>query len=396
MPNIIMNKIISECHLCQAKNLFVFSQYQVFFRVTSDCKPWHKGGELALCQSCYTLQKVITPAYIDELDLIYKDYSIYYQAKGKEQCYIEQNQGISVARSEYIIDLISNESALPYKGKILDFGCGNGSFLKTFNKHFPHWSLSGFEQNNQTKHHVESITGVQHFYSGDIGDVNEKFDLIVLFHTLEHIINPVKLLTVLKSKLTRNGSLLIVVPHYINNPFDLLIADHCSHFSTASLQYLLELCGFEILIITHTSHEKEITILARVGKDNSAAAVNSAVVNSIAQIKQQIYWLQETEKLFLQLGSDSERTLGIMGTSIAANWLLAINDKIIDFFVDEDVNRINQRIHGKKVIKPADIATDSNIYLPFPAILSAKIYHRLKKYPGHFYPTPKYTLPPIK
>ncbi len=38
-----------QCHICQSDKLHQFSDYETFYQVSSDCKPFDKGGTLAIC-----------------------------------------------------------------------------------------------------------------------------------------------------------------------------------------------------------------------------------------------------------------------------------------------------------------------------------------------------------
>ena len=89
----------------------------------------------------------------------------------------------------------------------------------------------------------------------EIKDLNFKFDSIFLFHVLEHLINPDKILRQLKSKLKKNGSLIIEVPHandlllkklkvksFINFT---LWSEHLILHTKNSLKCFLEKAGFK-------------------------------------------------------------------------------------------------------------------------------------------------------
>ena len=62
---------------------------------------------------------------------------------------------------------------------------------------------------------------------------------MTMIHVLEHIESPFEFLEKLKTHINYDGHLIIAVPDYITNPFDLIIADHASHFSLNTLQNLL-------------------------------------------------------------------------------------------------------------------------------------------------------------
>lgn len=92
---------------------------------------------------------------------------------------------------------------------ILDFGCGWGGFLKGIKNYK---SLKGVEIR------TECIKFIKKNYkniniSNDINSFDKKFDIITMFHVLEHIPYQIETLKVLKSKLKSKGKIIIEVPH---------------------------------------------------------------------------------------------------------------------------------------------------------------------------------------
>ena len=92
---------------------------------------------------------------------------------------------------------------------ILDFGCGWGGFLRNIKNYK---SLSGVELRkeciNFIKNNIKKID-----ISDNINSFDKKFDLITMFHVLEHIPYQTETLKVLKSKLKNKGKIIIEVPH---------------------------------------------------------------------------------------------------------------------------------------------------------------------------------------
>ena len=78
---------------------------------------------------------------------------------------------------------------------------------------------------------MESIPGVIALHTGPLTDLRLRFDLVVMVHALEHIPRLIEFLSALKNLLTPTGLLLIEVPDLDKSPFDILIADYCTHFS---------------------------------------------------------------------------------------------------------------------------------------------------------------------
>ena len=91
---------------------------------------------------------------------------------------------------------------------VLDFGCGNGGFLARAGKVA---SLAvGLEPEKRLKPYFqkEQLT----VYS-NLDEVKQCFDVITLFHVLEHLPDPIRVLEQLASKLNPKGRIIIEVPN---------------------------------------------------------------------------------------------------------------------------------------------------------------------------------------
>jgi len=92
---------------------------------------------------------------------------------------------------------------------VLDFGCGWGGFLTNIKQNK---SLSGVELREECINHIQNkIKKIN--ISNNIISFDKKFDIITMFHVLEHIPQQIKTLKFLKSKLNKNGKIIIEVPH---------------------------------------------------------------------------------------------------------------------------------------------------------------------------------------
>jgi len=101
---------------------------------------------------------------------------------------------------------------------ILDFGCGNGGFLNGIKKYCK--SCEGIEKdiNHYKKFKRDKLIKI---YS-DISEVKKKYDFITLFHVIEHLKNPVKMLKHLSQLLKKGGKIIIETP----NSNDALLSKH--------------------------------------------------------------------------------------------------------------------------------------------------------------------------
>lgn len=93
---------------------------------------------------------------------------------------------------------------------ILDIGAGTGDFLKVCEK--GGWRINGVEPSEKARDFAKNknINLVE-----DISKIDDKqFDVITLWHVLEHIPNLTEYVQQLKSLLKPNGFLIIAVPNY--------------------------------------------------------------------------------------------------------------------------------------------------------------------------------------
>lgn len=363
-----MNK---NCHICKSKNLHIFKPKINLKQVTSDCRPWNRELILLECTNCHTVQKLINNEWIKDSEEIYSKYQVYAQAEGQEQHTFDSSTGNGVGRSQQIVNWISENVDLKKEGKLLDIGCGNGSFLKTFQNDFNSWKLTGLELDYRNEEKINSIPNTTLLVE-DIKKVKEKYDLIVLIHALEHIINPAEFLNTISKLLNPNGLLFIEIPNFKLAPFDILIADHCSHFTTETLKNLLTSNNFNCIKITEDFIPKEITLVAKYTNNqlflDRMECDNSKLINDYFNNIYQI-WEQ---------ANNLNEPFGIFGTSISATWLASEFINKVDFFIDEDIGRVGKIHLGKKIYAINNCPNNMKILMPLRFDIAKKIKNRLE------------------
>ena len=98
---------------------------------------------------------------------------------------------------------------LLHNKEILDFGCGWAGFLRSVKNAK---SLHGVELRDECIEFIK-LNFKKINISNNINSFDKKFDIITLFHILEHIPNQILTLKNLKSKLKNKGKIIIEVPH---------------------------------------------------------------------------------------------------------------------------------------------------------------------------------------
>lgn len=144
--------------------------------------------------------------------------------------------GSASGRGDLFVDSVVKTSQTKVGGAVLDFGCGAGTLLWSFAKLSTDFNLFGFDLDDRELKKLSAIPNFKKLLVGEL-DRNLKFDLISMSHSLEHLVSPIETMKLLGGLLNENGHLVIAVPDCSKDPFKLLIADHCSHFSVVTLKY---------------------------------------------------------------------------------------------------------------------------------------------------------------
>ena len=368
-----MKDKIKKCHVCGSLDLNIIKKYSLLKRVTSDSQPWYKNGQLGLCSSCGCVQKITDENWFDEIEKIYSAYSIYELSDGKEQPVFEQQTGIASSRSSKLIEKVLELIDFSKTGSLLDVGCGNGALLKSFNHAKPDWNLFGTELSDKYLSEIENIPGVKKLYTCPLENISGKFNVITMLHLLEHIHNPIDFLKKVYNLLNDDGILIIELPNFIDNPFDLLIADHATHFTLKSLKNLLAETQFEVIFESTECIFKESTVIARKTKSNYNIKESFDETNKI--LNNRLEWLFKIKNKSKEIAINNK--FGVFGTSIAGTWLWNELSEYIDFFVDEDISRIKKKHQNLPIFHPYDIPNGSHIFIALPPTIAKSVLKRI-------------------
>lgn len=94
--------------------------------------------------------------------------------------------------------------------KVLEIGFGEGKFLRELrSKEYGVW---GVERSEYARERMKKILGEKNIFN-DIKSVSEKFDVVVMYHVLEHIDNPAEYIVKIMKLLSPMGRLIVRVPN---------------------------------------------------------------------------------------------------------------------------------------------------------------------------------------
>ena len=360
-----------RCQVCTADALAVQNDYRLLPRVTSDAKPWPIGGTLAVCKDCGAIQKLPDEQWLDEIQRIYAAYDMYHLSEGSEQLVFAGPNNVE-PRSQRLVEFVLQQAKLPSTGTLLDIGCGNGDALANFSRALPGWRLNGSELTDKMLPTLRKLRNFDTLYTVPPEYIAERFALVVMVHSLEHMTQPGRTLTEAAALLDRGGTLFVEIPDIETSPFDLLVADHLMHFSRATLGSLAARCGLAATTLINDLVPKEITLLAH---RSDASMQNSDPQAGLDIAKATLSWLSYTLASARALANDSN--IGIFGTSIAGMGLYgALRDRVA-FFIDEDPARIGRSYDGKPVLAPADAPARVPVFIALPPDRAQKVVERL-------------------
>jgi len=157
------------------------------------------------------------------------------------------------------------------RGRILEVGCSRGFLLKAAANRG--WSVTGVELCQSTAAYAHDHLGLP-IYNKELSDCpfeERYFDLVVMWHTLEHLKQPGLMLRHIKELLRDGGAVAIQVPSYSlvskSGDEDLKGRIYCKihnfQFTKESLRFLLEHQGFRICYLEESKPDCSLTAIAR-------------------------------------------------------------------------------------------------------------------------------------
>jgi 2-polyprenyl-3-methyl-5-hydroxy-6-metoxy-1,4-benzoquinol methylase len=145
-----------------------------------------------------------------------------------------------------LVDSLSNRATL------LDIGCGTGEFLQVCKQNS--WNVQGIEKNDRARQYAEKILGQK--IEKKIYDLKKdgEFQIITLWHVLEHLPELHDVMSHLKKLLSAKGHLIVAVPNhqsYDAKKYEAYwaaydVPRHLSHFSQKSFKTLARLHDLKI------------------------------------------------------------------------------------------------------------------------------------------------------
>ena len=215
-----------------------------------------KGHDILECRVCGFRHAVPLPAPA-ALERAYRE-NYYAEEKptflnhaGEDQAWAELAQTDRLEIFERVLE--------PARRRLLDIGSGPGFFLKTAQTRG--WDVTGIEPSRQAAAHARDlgVNVVEGFFNAESAPNLGRFDVVHMNNVLEHIPDPITLVSLARNLLEPGGIVCINVPNDFS-PFQLAASaaqntrewwlappHHLNYFDFASLTGLVEHLGMTVV-----------------------------------------------------------------------------------------------------------------------------------------------------
>jgi 2-polyprenyl-3-methyl-5-hydroxy-6-metoxy-1,4-benzoquinol methylase len=233
----------AACPVCGSKNLAPYLKTKDYFLTGEEF-------DLVQCNEC----SFVFTSPVPEPDHIFSYYDSpeYVSHEIKKSSFFDRFYALARKRNIRFKYKVVTQFKTP--GKLLDVGCGTGELLKYFKDN--NWYSIGIEPVEKARSFAKDT------YSLDVFDEKQLhlfdtqyFDVITLWHVLEHVYDLNRRIEELKRILKPDGVLIIAVPNI--NSYDaayygqywgaLDVPRHLYHFSQKTMSLLLENHRFKVV-----------------------------------------------------------------------------------------------------------------------------------------------------
>jgi hypothetical protein len=212
--------------------------------------------------------------------------------------------------------------------------------------------------------------------------VSGTFDVVSMIHSLEHFVEPLDAMAAARRLLDAGGWLFVQVSDTGANPFDMVVADHLTHFTPETLADAVTRAGYRVAHVTTDWVTKEISLLAHADVTVSSAPLTIDSRAVVATVRREIDWLDRVAEAAQDAAAAGP--IGMFGSAIAGTWLAGLLGDRVAFFVDEDSTRLKLRHLGKPILAPDRVPSGDTVFIGLTPATAMRIYQRLERLPVRF------------
>lgn len=236
---------MNTCPWCGKQSQQTYLKVKDYFLTQEDF-------ELIQCEGCGLLFTVPRPP-ANEIGKYYESVDYYSHQQNKKGFVPRIYEAVKSRNLKYKTQLAIG--GLPV-GRLLDIGCGVGDFLVHVKN--AGWEVAGIEPSSQAKSIAQERLGMLPLDPSDTASLSDhSYDVITMWHVLEHVDDLKSQLSELSRLLKPGGRLIIALPNY--QSFDCQhyksywagwdVPRHLNHFRPVVIRSIVTSCGIEFVDI---------------------------------------------------------------------------------------------------------------------------------------------------
>lgn len=195
----------------------------------TDCKSG-KALHIVLCNQCGLIQQSPIPSESELRDYYATEYRMdYKKTLVPKSKHIHRSARLAIQRLEQL------RAAGITSGDLLDIGAGSGEFVTVCAR--SGFSAEGAEPNVGYSDYARSEYGAR-VHTSELNDITGTYDVVTMFHVMEHLRSPGQAFAKLHSLLKPGGHLLIEVPWAVSpaiSPSNRYFKAHLHYFDLETL-----------------------------------------------------------------------------------------------------------------------------------------------------------------
>lgn len=326
--------------------------------LTSLCQIHSTPTTVHACTRCGHLQSEVIAAVDTYYD---QDYDILVGSEEEDQIY-EVRNGEPYFRTQHQVDTLLGKLALAPQTNLLDFGCAKSSTIRALSD-----AIGGI-----TPHLFDVSTRYvpfwEKFIAPDDWAVNatppewdSHFDVVTSFFSLEHMPHPGASMQHIASLLKQGGLFYCVVPNVATNIADLIVVDHCNHFTRPSLSWLMAEAGLELVEIDDQAHRGAFVLVARKtagaveAPDGNASTIAATLADAVRIAD---FWCDAADRVRThEAGLPEDESVAIYGAGFYGAFIaasLARPDRIA-CHLDQNPFLQDKMFNGRPILHPNEM-----------------------------------------
>ncbi|RNC68879.1 MAG: methyltransferase domain-containing protein [Desulfuromonadales bacterium] len=305
------------------------------------------------CPTCLHLQK---PAREFNSQYYDSQYRISLESAEHDQLY-DKVDGKYVYRTDFQAQLVIDATEIPVGAKILDYGAGKASTLKNVCAERPDLKPYVFDVSDNYQTHWEDFIPAAQQATYHVPDLwHGLFSLVTSHFVMEHVDDPLILLSQIALLLADDGVLFFTVPDILKNPGDMIVTDHINHFSIKSIGTALEKAGLSLISASKELFRGAIVCVAgRVSDSRNFDDDGTGYVERLHGIIE--YWRRFDLHLIETSGRLYETPSAIFGAGVYGSYIASKISRIVPVqcFLDNSPHLIHTTHMDLPIISPTEI-----------------------------------------